>query len=115
MGTAANGQKGSFMTPRLPTWRQAVDWALATDVLPSEEDYARDMGVWHISFTLRQVLATPIGGIVLDSFEAVRREGHSHASSASPESSGAKPAGAPAARRPRSPMRRRRRAGPRIP
>jgi MFS family permease len=52
---------------------QAVDWALATDVLPSEEDYARDMGVWHISFTLPQVLATPIGGIVLDSFEAVGR------------------------------------------
>lgn len=52
---------------------QAVDWALATDVLPSEEDYARDMGVWHISFTLPQVLATPIGGLLLDGFQAVGR------------------------------------------
>lgn len=41
---------------------QAVDWALAADVLPSEEDYAKDMGLWHVAFTLPQVLATPIGG-----------------------------------------------------
>jgi MFS family permease len=45
---------------------QAVDWALAADVLPSEDDYAKDMGVWHVAFTLPQVLATPIGGVLLD-------------------------------------------------
>ena len=30
----------------------SVDWALATDVLPSMDDYARDMGVWHVALTL---------------------------------------------------------------
>jgi MFS family permease len=52
---------------------QAVDWALASDVLPSEDDYAKDMGVWHVSFTLPQVLAVPIGGILLDTFQRVGR------------------------------------------
>jgi MFS family permease len=56
---------------------QAVDWALASDVLPSEDDYAKDMGVWHVSFTLPQVLAVPIGGVLLDTFQRVGREiGH---------------------------------------
>jgi MFS family permease len=52
---------------------QAVDWALASDVLPSEDDYAKDMGVWHVSFTLPQVLAVPIGGVLLDTFQRVGR------------------------------------------
>lgn len=52
---------------------QAVDWALASDVLPSEEDYAKDMGVWHIALTLPQVLATPVAGVLLDNFQAVGR------------------------------------------
>ncbi|HVY18727.1 MAG TPA: MFS transporter [Bauldia sp.] len=52
---------------------QAVDWALAADVLPSEDDYAKDMGVWHVAFTAPQVLATPIGGFLLDNFQAVGR------------------------------------------
>jgi MFS family permease len=50
---------------------QAVDWALASDVLPSANDYAKDMGVWHIAFTLPQVLATPIAGTLLDNFQKV--------------------------------------------
>jgi MFS family permease len=53
---------------------QAVDWALASDVLPNADDYAKDMGVWHISFTLPQVLAVPIGGILLDTFQRVGRD-----------------------------------------
>jgi MFS family permease len=48
---------------------QAVDWALAGDVLPSKDDYAKDMGVWHIAFTLPQVVATPIAGLLLDLFQ----------------------------------------------
>jgi MFS family permease len=40
----------------------AVDWALVADVLPSEETYARDMGVWNIGLTLPQVLAAVLGG-----------------------------------------------------
>lgn len=44
----------------------SVDWALATDVLPSMDDYARDMGVWHVALTLPQVIGTPIAGFLLD-------------------------------------------------
>jgi len=50
---------------------QAVDWALASDVLPSQEDYAKDMGVWHVAFTFPQVIATPIAGFLLDKFQVV--------------------------------------------
>jgi MFS family permease len=52
---------------------QAVDWALASDVLPSEDDYAKDMGVWHIALTLPQVTAAPIAGVLLDNFQAIGR------------------------------------------
>lgn len=48
---------------------QAVDWALASDVLPSETDYAKDMGVWHVALTFPQVIAVPIAGIVLDNLQ----------------------------------------------
>ncbi len=39
----------------------AVDWALACDVLPDRERAAgRDMALWHVAFTLPQVLAPAI-------------------------------------------------------
>jgi Na+/melibiose symporter-like transporter len=58
---------------------QSVDWALASDVLPSEEDHARDMGVWHVADTFPQVIATPIAGFLLDQGQAVgRRSGAPH-------------------------------------
>jgi MFS family permease len=50
---------------------QSVDWALASDVLPSLDDYARDMGVWHIAFVLPAVLATPVAGFLLDNFQRI--------------------------------------------
>ena len=50
---------------------QAVDWAMASDVLPSEDDYAKDMGVWHIAWTFPQVIATPIAGFLLDNFQII--------------------------------------------
>jgi MFS family permease len=50
---------------------QAVDWALASDVLPSQEDYAKDMGVWHIAQTLPQSIAAPIAGVLLDNFQRI--------------------------------------------
>lgn len=50
---------------------QAVDWALASDVLPSQDDYAKDMGVWHVAFTFPQVIATPIAGFMLDRFQVI--------------------------------------------
>jgi len=49
----------------------AVDWALVTDVLPKADDYAKDMGLWHIAATLPQVMALPIAGVLLDTFQKV--------------------------------------------
>jgi MFS family permease len=54
---------------------QAVDWALVTDVLPSADDHAKDMGLWHIALTLPQVIALPIAGILLDTFNRVGTPG----------------------------------------
>ncbi|GDX40434.1 MFS transporter [Armatimonadota bacterium] len=42
---------------------QAVDWALATNLLP-DYDEAKFMGIWHAAFTIPQVLAPLIGGTV---------------------------------------------------
>jgi hypothetical protein len=39
--------------------------------LPSEDDYAKDMGVWHVAMTLPQSIATPIAGLLLDNFQRV--------------------------------------------
>ncbi len=50
---------------------QAVDWAMASDVLPSDSDYAKDLGIWHIAWTLPQVVATPIAGVLLDNFQVL--------------------------------------------
>ncbi len=52
---------------------ESVDWALASDVLPSMDDYAKDMGVWHVAMVLPQVVATPIAGFLLDNFQRVGR------------------------------------------
>jgi MFS family permease len=38
----------------------AVDWAFATNLLP-ERDEAKYMGVWHVAFTVPQVVAPLIG------------------------------------------------------
>jgi MFS family permease len=44
---------------------QAVDWALAIDVLPKGEAAAKDMGIWHVSLVLPQVLAPAVTGFTL--------------------------------------------------
>jgi len=41
----------------------AVDWAFATNLLP-DRDEAKYMGIWHVAFTVPQVMAPLIGGIV---------------------------------------------------
>jgi MFS family permease len=53
---------------------ESVDWALATDVLPDMDDAAKDMGIWHMALTVPQLVATPIAGWLLDTFQAVGRE-----------------------------------------
>jgi MFS family permease len=43
----------------------SVDYALGTDVLPSETDSGKDMAVWHIAMTLPQSLvAYPAGKLI---------------------------------------------------
>ncbi len=42
---------------------QAVDWALATNLLPPRDE-ARWMGIWHGAFTVPQVVAPVVGGVV---------------------------------------------------
>jgi Na+/melibiose symporter-like transporter len=47
---------------------QSVDWALVADVLPSQSNFARDMGIWNISLSLPQIIAPVLGGPLIDSF-----------------------------------------------
>ena len=53
---------------------QAVDWALAVDVLPVGDDAARDMGIWHVALVLPQVLAPALSGAVLAALKPVSVE-----------------------------------------
>ena len=48
---------------------QAVDWALAIDVLPKGESAAKDMGIWHVSLVLPQMLAPALTGVILSVFK----------------------------------------------
>jgi MFS family permease len=40
----------------------AVDWALALQVLPSGRDAGKDMGIWHVSMVLPQMLGPAMAG-----------------------------------------------------
>jgi Na+/melibiose symporter-like transporter len=44
---------------------QAVDWALALRVLPSSEDAGKDMGIWHVSMVLPQVIGPAVSGWII--------------------------------------------------
>jgi MFS family permease len=48
----------------------SVDWALGTDVLPSQEAAGKDMAVWHIAMVLPQTIAIPVAGFILSGFQA---------------------------------------------
>lgn len=48
-----------------------MDWAMATDVLPNPDEFAKDMGIWSLALVLPQVIAAPISGFLLDYFQAV--------------------------------------------
>lgn len=50
---------------------QSVDWAMAADVMPNPDDYAKDMAVWHVASTLPQTLGTPVAGVVRDQLTIV--------------------------------------------
>ncbi|MBC8102472.1 MAG: MFS transporter, partial [Cytophagales bacterium] len=42
----------------------SASWALATDVLPSKEDAAKDMGIWQASVATPQILTGAVGFLV---------------------------------------------------
>jgi len=44
---------------------QAVDWALAIQVLPDEQQAGKDMGIWHASFVLPQAIAPGLTGLAI--------------------------------------------------
>ena len=50
---------------------QVVDWALAIDVLPTKEDAGKDMGIWHVSIVLPQVLGPAMTGTLLDWLKSI--------------------------------------------
>jgi MFS transporter len=49
---------------------QAVDWALALKVLPSAEAAGKDMGIWHISMVLPQILGPAVTGWMISAVKA---------------------------------------------
>eukprot|EP01127_Copromyxa_protea_P009404 TRINITY_DN2220_c0_g1_i3.p1 TRINITY_DN2220_c0_g1~~TRINITY_DN2220_c0_g1_i3.p1 ORF type:complete len:531 (-),score=102.41 TRINITY_DN2220_c0_g1_i3:148-1740(-) len=50
---------------------QSVDWALIMDVLPSNFEFGKDMGIWHISWVLPQMIVPLLGGIIIDSLSSI--------------------------------------------
>jgi MFS family permease len=50
----------------------SVDWALATDVLPPTNSYAKDMGIWNMASVLPQIIAPVVAGPILDYFNMFR-------------------------------------------
>ncbi len=42
----------------------SVDWALGTSVLPYQEHYARDMGIWHVAMVFPQLFQGLFGQIL---------------------------------------------------
>jgi MFS family permease len=50
----------------------SVDWALGTEVLPSKDNAAKEMAVWHIAMTLPQTIGAPIAGFALAAYGTSR-------------------------------------------
>ncbi|MBL8040375.1 MAG: MFS transporter [Chthonomonas sp.] len=46
----------------------SVDWALGTDVLPSDDDAGKDMAIWHVSMALPKAIASFPAGLVVGAF-----------------------------------------------
>ena len=43
---------------------QSADWALVSDVMPSKEDMAKDMGIWQSSVSTPQIFSGAVGALV---------------------------------------------------
>jgi len=46
----------------------SVDWALGTEVLPSKDNAAKEMAVWHVAMTLPQSIGAPMAGFLLAAY-----------------------------------------------
>ena len=46
----------------------SVDWALACDTLPDRSRSAKDMGLFHVAFTLPTTIVPAVAGYFLDLF-----------------------------------------------
>jgi MFS family permease len=53
---------------------QAVDWALALDILPDLDTAGKDMGVWHSALVLPQVIAPFVTGVTLNAIKPISLE-----------------------------------------
>jgi hypothetical protein len=49
----------------------AVDWALALKVMPAGKDVGKDMGIWHISMVLPQILGPAATGWLITGIKIV--------------------------------------------
>jgi len=45
-----------------------IEWAMATDLLPNPDDFAKDMGVWSLALVLPQVISGKVASAVLETF-----------------------------------------------
>jgi MFS family permease len=54
----------------------SVDWALACDVLPDQENAGRYLGVWNIAMVLPQTVAPVVASVILGSIGRGSVEGH---------------------------------------
>ncbi|GAB5360060.1 hypothetical protein AAMO2058_000595100 [Amorphochlora amoebiformis] len=43
-----------------------IEWAMATDLLPNPEEFAKDMGIWSLALTLPQVVAGTVAGRLME-------------------------------------------------
>ena len=46
----------------------SVDWALGTDVLPSQAQAGKDMAIWHVAQVLPQTVSARVGSLFLGAF-----------------------------------------------
>ncbi|KAJ3164761.1 hypothetical protein HK101_000369 [Irineochytrium annulatum] len=49
----------------------STEFAMLMDVLPNEEEAARDISLWHSALVLPQIVATPVAGWLLDEFQQI--------------------------------------------
>ncbi|KAI8613529.1 major facilitator superfamily domain-containing protein [Chytriomyces sp. MP71] len=54
----------------------SAEFAMLMDVLPSEEEAAKDIALWHSAMVLPQIFATPAAGWLLDYYQGIGNSLH---------------------------------------